>query len=68
VLGRRPDVAVVDTGLLGYDWYRADVMRSWPGLVVPGRDVEELRLANPTWLMCEVVGEENHWLRCAESE
>jgi hypothetical protein len=68
VLGQRPDVAVVDTGLLGYDWYRVGLLRAYPGLVVPGVDADLLGRANPTWPICEVVGEEIHWLRCSESE
>ncbi len=68
VLGQRPDVAVVDMGLLGYDWYRAGLQCAYPGLVVPGDDVGELGRANSTRPVCEVVGEEDRWLRCAESE
>jgi hypothetical protein len=76
VLGRRPDVAVVDTGLLGYDWYRADLARAYPGLIVPGdpvasgsaRGMDKLIQENPTRPICEVIGEEAHWLRCAASE
>jgi hypothetical protein len=65
VLRRRPDVAVVDTGLFEYDWYRVDLLRAWPGLVVPGSGVGELTRANSLRQVCEVVGEEDHWLRCA---
>jgi hypothetical protein len=82
VLGRRSDVAVVDTGLLGYDWYRADLARAYPKLIVPGDDtvsdgpiacgpaccMDELIRGNPTRPICEVIGEEAHWLRCAGSE
>jgi len=68
VLGQRPDVAVVDTGLLDYDWYRADLLRAWPELVVPGSDAGALSRANSPRQVCEVVGEENHWLRCEERE
>lgn len=68
VMGRRPDVAVVDIGLLEYDWYRADLLRAWPGLVAPGSDIGELSPANLPRPVCEVVEEENHWLKCAERE
>jgi hypothetical protein len=68
VVGRRPDVAVVDMGLLGYDWYRVDLLRAWPWLVVSGSDVGELSRSNAPRLTCEVVEEENLWLRCAERE
>ena len=68
VEGRRPDVAVVDVGLLGYDWYHADLGRSYPGLMVsrrwPACDPDQLGQANPGRPICEVGGKENHWLRC----
>jgi hypothetical protein len=68
VLGQRPDVAVVDTALLEYDWYRAGLKRTYPGLVVPGSDAGELGRANALSPVCEVVGEDNHWLSCTENE
>jgi hypothetical protein len=68
VLRQRPDVAVVDTGLLGYDWYRAGLLRAYPWLIVLGVDADQLGRANPARPICEVVGEENYWLRCSESE
>jgi hypothetical protein len=68
VLRQRSDVAVVDTGLLGYDWYRAGLLRAYPGLIVSGVDANQLGRANPARPICEVVGEENYWLRCSESE
>jgi hypothetical protein len=68
VLGQRPDVAVVDTGLLGYDWYRVGLLHAYPGLVVSGGDGEELGRANAPRPICEVVGEENQWLRCTGGE
>ncbi len=81
VLGRRSDVTVVDTGLLGYDWYLAGLMRSHPGFAVPegdfedtgagiGRafDVEGLGQANFPRQICEVVEEGVQRLRCGGSE
>jgi hypothetical protein len=68
VLGQRPDLAIVDTGLWGYDWYRASLRRACPGLAVPEGDVDELSRANPLRPVCEVIGEEDLWLRCAEGE
>jgi hypothetical protein len=68
VLGRRSDVAVVDTGLLGYDWYLADLRRAYPELLVPGGDVAELGRANAPCPVCEVIGEGDHWLQCIEGE
>lgn len=68
VLGWRPDVAVVDTGLLGYDWYRVGLERVYPGLVVLGIDADRLGQANPVRPICEIVEGENHWLRCTEGE
>ena len=35
VLNRRPDVAVVVTGLLPYDWYRDTLRSTYPSLSVP---------------------------------
>jgi hypothetical protein len=68
VLGQRPDLVVVDAGLLGYDWYRAGLLRARPELVVPAGGAGELGRANSLWPVCEVVGEENYWLKCVESE
>lgn len=72
VLGRRPDVAVVDTDLLGYDWYRTGLRGAYLGLVVPGSDAGELAQANSLRPICRVVEEEeeeeDRWLRCTESE
>lgn len=68
VVGQRPDVAVVDTALLGYDWYHVDLLRAWPWLVVSGSDIGELSRSNNTRQVCEVVAEENLWLKCAERE
>ena len=68
VLEQRSDVAVVDTGLLGYDWYRVGLLRAYPGLVVPGGDAGELGRTNSSRPICEVIGEEGRWLRCAGSE
>jgi hypothetical protein len=36
VLHQRPDVAVVATGLLPYDWYRETLRSTFPSLFVPG--------------------------------
>ena len=42
VLHQRPDVAVVVTGLLPFDWYRATLRSTYPSLSVPG-------VANGSW-------------------
>ena len=46
-LGRRPDVAVVDLGLLGYGWYAEELARqqdvSWPREAFPLEGEEGLR-------------------------
>ena len=73
VVGQRRDLAIVDTGLWEYDWYRAGLRRAYPGLAVVEGDVAgygpgELGRANPTRPLCEVVGEEERWLKCAASE
>lgn len=41
-LHQRPDVTVVVTGLLPYDWYRATLQSTYPSLSVPG-------VANGAW-------------------
>jgi hypothetical protein len=64
VLGQRTDVIVVDTGLLEYDWYRDGLLRAHPGLVVPGGKVVEFSRVDVPRPVCEVVEEDNHWLRC----
>lgn len=71
VVGQRPDLAIVDTGLWEYDWYRAGLRRAYPGLMVAGGDVadygpRELGQANPNRPLCELVGEEEP--KCTQSE
>ena len=68
VLERRPDVVIVDTGLLGYDWYRVGLERVYPELVVLGLDADQLNQAHPVRPICEIIEGENHWLRCTEGE
>lgn len=64
VLGQRPDMVVVDTGLLAYDWYCSNLPRSCLGLVSPENDADELDQTGLTRPVCEVVGEDDNWLRC----
>jgi hypothetical protein len=64
VLGQRTDVIVVDTGLLEYDWYRDGLLRAHPGLIVPGGKAVEFSRADVPRPVCEVVEEDDHWLRC----
>ena len=64
VLEQRTDVIVVDTGLLAYDWYRDSLLRAHPGLVVSGGNVVEFSQVALSRPVCEVVEEDNHWLRC----
>jgi hypothetical protein len=51
---RRSDLAVVDQDLVGYDWYRTRLWRSFPDLSVPetGGDASELARANPGRPVC----------------
>jgi len=68
VLVQRPDVVVVDTGLMAYDWYRNSLPRSYLGPISPENDADEVGQVGPTRPICEVVREDNDWLRCTERE
>jgi len=68
VLGQRPDVVVVDTGLLAYDWYHNSLPCSCRGLILPENDADEPDQAGLTRPVCEVIGKDDDWLRCTESE
>jgi hypothetical protein len=54
---RRSDLAVVDQDLVGYDWYRTRLWRSFPDLSVPetGGDASELARANPGRSVCHPI-------------
>jgi hypothetical protein len=64
---QRPDLAVVDQDLLGYDWYHDRLRRSFPDLSVPemSGDIGELARANPGRPVCRPA-ETPLWLVCGE--
>ncbi len=51
---QRPDLAVIDQDLMGYDWYRTRLQHSFPDLRVPktSGDIGELARANPGRPVC----------------
>jgi hypothetical protein len=59
VLHQRPDVAVVVTGLLPYDWYRTTLRSIYPSLSVPsianGSWDSAMGLANPGHPACSAT-------------
>lgn len=68
VIEQRPDVVVVDRGLLMYDWYRIGLARASLDLAVLGDDAGGLSRANRARPICEVIGKEGRWLTCEESK
>jgi len=70
-LGRRPDIAVVDPDLLGYDWYTAHLSRrlAAPGpadLLLTGGDEGLQRAAKTLGRPVCWIGSEGTGLTCAE--
>ncbi len=65
---QRPDLAVVDQDLLGYDWYRARLRRSFPDLSVPevSGDVGELARSNPGRPVCRPAEMPPAWISCED--
>jgi hypothetical protein len=64
---RRPDLAVVDQDLLGYDWYNARLQRGFTGLVASdAQDVGELVRLNPGRPVCHPIETTPPWLQCEE--
>jgi hypothetical protein len=68
VLGQRPDLVIVDTGLMAYDWYRSSLPRSCLRSVSPEGDADEVGQMDLTRPVCEVIGGDDDWLRCKEHE
>ena len=58
VLGQRPDVAILPTGLLEYDWQRENLRLAYPQLVIPEQTESNFRqaiiTANPDRPVCAV--------------
>ena len=65
---QRPDLAVVDQDLMGYDWYRARLRRSFPDLSVPemSGDIGELARANPGRPVCRPAETPPSWVSCED--
>jgi hypothetical protein len=65
---RRSDLSVVDQDLMGYDWYRARLRRSFPDLNVPemSGDIGELARANPGRPVCRPAETPPTWVSCED--
>jgi len=55
-LGQRPDLVVVSTGLLPFDWYQETLRSTYPGLVLPGPFpfAEQMIFLNPSRPVCYI--------------
>ena len=59
-LGQRPDTIILADGLLGYDWYRASLAHTYPGLGLPANQTLapfDIINANPGRPFCILNGE-----------
>lgn len=56
-LGQRPDVAVIASDLLGFDWYQGTLRKNYPFLSIPDPFPlpEEIIAANPHQAACRVA-------------
>lgn len=56
-LGQRPDVAVIASDLLGFDWYQGTLRKNYPFLNISGPFPlpEEIVVANPHQAACRVT-------------
>jgi hypothetical protein len=68
VLKMRPDIAVIVTNLLPYDWYRSSLQKTYPLLVVPPVEGEswkfEISNHNKGHPVCETIVVDQALLRC----
>ncbi len=66
VLKERPDLAVVASDLLHFEWYLDALRATYPDLVLPGPlpFTESLVVANPARSVCYVQVGELHEIRC----
>ncbi len=55
-LGQRPDLVVVSTGLLPFDWYQETLRSTYPGLILPGPFpfAEQMIFLNPARPVCYI--------------
>jgi hypothetical protein len=44
-LGERPDIFVISTGLLSFDWYRNTLQTTYPSLLIPEHTTTTWQLA-----------------------
>jgi hypothetical protein len=67
-LGQRPDLVVVATDLLHFDWYQETLRSTYPSLIVPGPFPwpETMAFANPLRAACSVEYVEPMQLQCSE--
>lgn len=67
-LGERPDVVVIATDLLHFDWYQETLRATYPALAVPGPLPfgETVRLANPERTACYVEYPQESPIDCLE--
>ena len=67
-LRERPDVVVIASDLLPFDWYQQTLRGTYPALVVPGPLPfgETVRLANPERPACYVEYPQESELQCIE--
>ena len=67
-LVERPDVVVIATDLLHFDWYQRTLRVTYPALVVPGPLPfgETVRLANPDRAACFVEYPQESKIECLE--
>lgn len=68
-LGERPDVVVIATDLLPFDWYQQTLRATYPALVVPGPLPfgETVRQANPSRSACYVQYLQETPIECLEA-
>jgi hypothetical protein len=67
-LGQRPDLAVVASDLLHFDWYQETLRSTYPSLVLPGSFPwpETMAFANPSRPACSVRYDDQMEFQCAE--
>jgi hypothetical protein len=67
-LGERPDVAVLATDLLHFDWYQENLHSIYPSLVVPAPFPwpETIAIANPSRPACYVQYSDSTIINCSQ--
>ena len=67
VLRQRPDLVVVATDLLDFDWYQETLKDTYPQIAVPSLPLpEEVSAANPSLPICLVSYREEASIECGE--